>query len=155
MDIDRFRVRHGDRSALDRIETGDTGPFKDKGDAQAGLDKGLERLEQRQKLLYAQDLYALLLVFQGMDAAGKDHVIRHVMSGIGPQATEVHSFKQPSAEEQQHDFLWRAVKALPSRGHIGVFNRSHYEEVLVVRVHKKLLAAEKLPGELVTKKIWD
>jgi len=155
VDINRFRARHGDRRVLERIDTGDTGPFEDKDAAEATIDKGLERLEQRQKLLYAQDRYSLLLIFQGMDAAGKDHLIRHVMSGIGPQATEVHSFKQPSAEELQHDFLWRAVKALPARGHIGVFNRSYYEEVLVVRVHRKLLDAEHLPADLVTKKIWD
>ena len=155
MDINRYRARHGDRRILERIDTDDTGPFKDKDAAGETIDKGLERLEKRQKLLYAQDRYSLLLIFQGMDAAGKDHLIRHVMSGIGPQATEVHSFKQPSAEELQHDFLWRAVKALPARGHIGVFNRSYYEEVLVVRVHRKLLDAEHLPAELVTKKIWD
>jgi PPK2 family polyphosphate:nucleotide phosphotransferase len=153
--IDRFRVRHNDRKALTRHATDDTGPFKDKDAANASLEKGLKTLAERQELLYAQDRYALLLVFQGMDGAGKDHVIRHVMSGVSPQATDVHSFKQPSAEELDHDYLWRAVKALPERGRIGIFNRSHYEEVLAVRVHPEYLEAQKLPSALVTKKIWD
>jgi PPK2 family polyphosphate:nucleotide phosphotransferase len=155
VNIDRYRARHGDRRALDRFDPEDTGPFKQKDAAEADLDKGLKRLGDRQRLLYAQDRYALLLIFQGMDAAGKDHVIRHVMSGIGPQGSEVHSFKEPSAEELQHDYLWRAVKALPPRGHIGVFNRSHYEEVLVVRVHKAALESQHLPRSLVTKRLWD
>ena len=155
MDIDRFRARNGDRRALDRVDPDDTGPFTHKAGAEADLDKGLERLAKRQRLLYAQDRYALLLIFQGMDAAGKDHVIRHVMSGIGPQGTDVRDFKAPSQEELQHDYLWRVVKALPARGHIGVFNRSHYEEVLVVRVHEDALESQKLPRELVTKRIWD
>ena len=155
MNVDRFRVRHGDRKALARHDTGDTGPFKDKDAANAHLDKGLKKLEERQELLYAQDRYALLLVFQCMDGAGKDHVIRHVMAGVSPQGTDVHSFKQPSAEELDHDFLWRASKALPERGRIGIFNRSYYEEVLVVRVHPKFLDAQKLPPALVTKHIWD
>ncbi|HXD23235.1 MAG TPA: polyphosphate kinase 2 family protein [Gemmatimonadaceae bacterium] len=156
MNVDRFRARHGDRRALDRFDPDDTGPFKNRDAAAADLTKGLERLEKRQKLLYAQDRYSLLLIFQGMDAAGKDHAIRHVMSGIGPQGAEVHSFKQPSNEELDHDFLWRSVKVLPARGRIGVFNRSYYEEVLVVRVHPDaLLGKEKLPKALVTKKIWE
>ena len=155
MNLDRFRVRHDDRKALARHETDDTGPFKDKDAADAHLHKGLKRLAERQARLYAQDRYAMLLIFQGMDAAGKDHVIRHVMSGVSPQGTEVHSFKQPSAEELDHDYLWRAVKALPERGRVGIFNRSYYEEVLVVRVHPKFLDAQKLPPPLVTKRIWD
>jgi len=155
VNADRYRVRHGDRKSLARHETGDTGPFKDKEAAIAHLDKGLRRLGKRQALLYAQDRYALLLIFQGMDGAGKDHVIRHVMSGVSPQGTEVHSFKRPSAEELDHDYLWRAAKALPERGRIGIFNRSHYEEVLAVRVHPEYLGAQKLPPALVTKKIWD
>src|SRR5690348_6515335 len=108
MKVDRFRARHGDRHPLDRFDPEDTGPFTDKDAAEADLTRGLERLEKRQRLLYAQDRYSLLLIFQGMDAAGKDHVMRHVMSGIGPQGTDVHSFKQPSAEELDHDFLWRS-----------------------------------------------
>jgi PPK2 family polyphosphate:nucleotide phosphotransferase len=154
VDIDRFRVRHGDGKALARHEPDEMGPFKDKDDSGTHLEKGLKRLAERQQLLYATDRYALLLIFQGMDAAGKDHLIRHVMSGVSPQGTEVHSFKQPSAEELQHDYLWRAVKVLPPRGHIGIFNRSYYEEVAIVRVHPTLLDAEKLP-EPVTKHVWD
>jgi PPK2 family polyphosphate:nucleotide phosphotransferase len=153
MNVDRFRVRHGDRNALSRHDSDETGPFKDKDDAQPHLEKGLKRLAEREQLLYATDRYALLLIFQGMDAAGKDHLIRHVMSGVSPQGTEVHSFKQPSAEELQHDYLWRAVKVLPPRGHIGIFNRSYYEEVGIVRVHPKLLDAQKLPR--TTKHLWD
>ena len=155
MDVDRFRVKHGDRKALIRHDTDETGPFKDKDDANDHIQKGLKRLAEREPLLYAEGRWALLLIFQGMDAAGKDHMIRHLMSGISPQGTEVHSFKQPSAEELQHDYLWRAVKALPPRGHIGIFNRSYYEELTVVRVHPTLLDAEKLPSPLVTKYIWE
>ena len=154
MNSDRFRVRHGDRRALSRYDTREVGPFRDKEDAAENLKSGLERLEKRQQLLYAQDRYALLLIFQGMDAAGKDHVIRHVMSGVSPQGTDVHSFKQPSSEELDHDYLWRSTRVLPERGRIGIFNRSYYEEVLVVRVHQRLLDAEKLPPSLVTKRIW-
>jgi PPK2 family polyphosphate:nucleotide phosphotransferase len=153
MDVDRFRVRHGDRKVLRRLDPDETGPFKHKDDAAAHLEKGLKRLAEREQLLYATDRYALLLIFQGMDAAGKDHLIRHVMSGVSPQGTEVHSFKQPSAEELQHDYLWRAVKVLPPRGHIGIFNRSYYEEVAIVRVHPTLLDAQKLPR--VTNEVWD
>jgi PPK2 family polyphosphate:nucleotide phosphotransferase len=155
VDIDRFRVRHGDRKALARHDPDHVGSFKDKDDAASHLKKGLERLSEREQLLYAKDRYALLLIFQGMDAAGKDHVIKHVMSGVNPQGTEVHSFKKPSDEELQHDFLWRAAKVLPGRGRIGIFNRSYYEEVAVVRVHPDNLEAEKLPSSLVTKKIWE
>src|SRR5947199_6500938 len=107
----------------------------------------MERLEARQKLLYAQNEYALLLIFQGMDAAGKDSAIKHVLSGVNPQGTEVHAFKQPSAEELAHSFLWRAAKALPARGRLGIFNRSYYEDVLVVRVHPQLVAARHLPDD--------
>jgi PPK2 family polyphosphate:nucleotide phosphotransferase len=155
MDIDRFRVRPDDRRAIKRIGTDQTGPFKSKNAAQDHLQKGLERLEKLQGQLYAHDRYALLLIFQGMDAAGKDHVIKHVMSGVDPQGTQVHSFKQPSSEELDHDFLWRTTKALPERGRIGIFNRSYYEEVLVVRVHKELLDTQKLPAKCITRKIWD
>jgi PPK2 family polyphosphate:nucleotide phosphotransferase len=155
VNVDPYRVRHNDRKALARHGTGDTGPFRHKDAALAHLEKGLQRLGRRQALLYAQDRYALLLIFQGMDGAGKDHVIRHVMSGVSPQGTDVHSFKRPSSEELDHDYLWRAVKALPERGRIGIFNRSHYEEVLAVRVHPEYLGAQKLPPELVTQKIWD
>jgi PPK2 family polyphosphate:nucleotide phosphotransferase len=154
MRTDRFRVRPGDRTALHRHDPGDTGPFHDKETAVAHLEKGLARLNALQELLYAQDRYALLLIFQGMDAAGKDSAIRHVMAGVSPQGTDVHAFKQPSEEELDHDYLWRASKVLPARGHIGIFNRSYYEEVLVVRIHQSLLDAQKLPRPRITPRIW-
>jgi len=154
MHVDRFRVRPGDRKVLLRQAPDDTTPFADKAEALPHMQKGIARLDTLQEMLYAQDRYALLLIFQGMDAAGKDHVIRHVMSGVDPQGTQVHAFKQPSAEELDHDYLWRAVKALPERGRIGIFNRSYYEEVLVVRIHRPLLDAQKLPPSRVTGRIW-
>jgi len=152
--VDRFRVRHGDRSALSRHRPDDTANLSSEKIARKHLKKGIERLTTRQELLYAQNEYALLVIFQGMDASGKDSAIKHVMSGVNPQATDVHSFKQPSQEELSHDFLWRAVKHLPARGRIGIFNRSYYEDVLVVRVHPELLAAQHLPDECVTPRIW-
>jgi PPK2 family polyphosphate:nucleotide phosphotransferase len=155
MRIDRYRVRAGDRTVLQRHSTNDTGPFDGRDEAQTHLEKGLARLNALQEKLYAQGQWALLLIFQGMDAAGKDSVIRHVMAGVSPQGTDVHSFKQPSVEELDHDFLWRAVKALPGRGRIGIFNRSYYEDVLVVRVHAEILKAQKLPPSLVTRRIWE
>ncbi|MBV8809898.1 MAG: polyphosphate kinase 2 family protein [Acidobacteriaceae bacterium] len=118
------------------------------------LKQGIERLSDLQQKLYAHDRWALLLIFQAMDAGGKDSVIRHVMSGVNPQGCQVYSFKQPSAEDLSHDYLWRASKGLPQRGHIGIFNRSYYEEVLVVRVHPDLLAAQRVPQPLITKKLW-
>ena len=124
MDVDRFRVRRGDRGALARHKPDNTGLFTSKADAQVHLLKGLARLEERRQLLYAQDRYALLLVFQGMDGSGKDSVIRHVMSGVSPEGIDVHAFKQPSTEELDHDYLWRSAKVLPERGHIaGIFNQ--------------------------------
>ncbi len=119
------------------------------------LQLGVEALSALQDILYAQDKYSLLVIFQAMDAAGKDGAIKHVMSGINPQGCQVSSFKGPSAEELDHDFLWRCQKHLPERGRIGIFNRSYYEEVLVVRVHEKILKSQKLPEELVTKDIWE
>jgi PPK2 family polyphosphate:nucleotide phosphotransferase len=139
---------------LTRHRPDDKGQFESRDAALQHLKKGIERLRARQELLYAQNEYALLLIFQGMDASGKDSAIKHVMSGINPQGTEVHSFKAPSTEELSHDFLWRAVKALPGRGRIGIFNRSYYEEVLVVRVHPELLASERLPASCVTPRVW-
>jgi PPK2 family polyphosphate:nucleotide phosphotransferase len=112
-------------------------------------------MRKLQDMLYAQDCWSLLLIFQALDAAGKDGTINHVMSGVNPEGVQVYSFKQPSSIEMQHDFLWRTTRDLPERGHIGIFNRSYYEEVLIVRVHPKLLEAEKLPPSLVTKNIWD
>jgi PPK2 family polyphosphate:nucleotide phosphotransferase len=126
----------------------------DMNDVNPMLAEGITRLTELQQRLYAHGQWALLVVLQGMDAAGKDGVVKHVMSGINPEGCEVHSFKAPSAEELEHDFLWRTSKALPARGHIGIFNRSHYEEVLVVRVHPDMLAQQKLPPRRVGKNIW-
>ena len=153
-DFDRFRVRPDRRLDLRDHDPGDTGPFGGKQDASGRLERGLERLVELQELLYAQDRWAVLLIFQAMDAAGKDSAIKHVMSGLNPQGTQVTSFKKPSDEEIDHDFLWRCVKALPERGRIGIFNRSYYEEVLVVRVHQEILERQKLPDRVITKDIW-
>ena len=128
---------------------------EDKPKAKEALALGVELLAELQDMLYAQDRYALLLIFQAMDAAGKDGAIKHVMSGINPQGCQVYSFKAPSSEDLDHDFLWRCMRCLPERGRIGIFNRSYYEETLVVRVHKELLDKQHLPPALVTKDIWD
>ena len=154
MNVTRYQVRPGDRTALDRHPPDDSGPFGGKQEALEHLQKGIDRLAARQEQLYAQGKHALLLIFQGMDASGKDSAISHVMSGVNPLGTDVHAFKQPSSEELSHDFLWRAVKALPARGRIGLFNRSYYEEVLVVRVHPEILAGQRLPVERVTPHVW-
>ncbi|GGC76821.1 polyphosphate kinase 2 family protein [Chelatococcus reniformis] len=151
-----FRVADGRDFRLDAFDPGDTCGLKmDKGDAAELLQRGTEWLAEEQEMLYAQDRWSLLLVFQAMDAAGKDGTIKHVMSGINPQGCQVFSFKQPSREDLDHDFLWRYVKCLPERGRIGIFNRSYYEEVLVVRVHEEILKAQNLPPQLVGKRIWD
>jgi PPK2 family polyphosphate:nucleotide phosphotransferase len=151
----RFRVSPGKRFRLKDFDPTDTAGFDiAKAQAQEILTTGIARLGELQELLYAQDQWGALVIFQAPDAAGKDSTIKHVLSGLNPQGVEVSSFKQPSSEELDHDFLWRCVKRLPPRGHIGIFNRSYYEEVLVVRVHEELLKAEKVPPELVTKKIW-
>ncbi len=153
--IDRYRVRSGEAPRLSDRDPADTGGLDlPKDEAEELLRQGMERLRGLQDRLYAQDRWALLLVFQAMDAAGKDGTIKHVLSGVNPQGVEVFSFKVPSAEELDHNFLWRSARCLPERGRIGIFNRSYYEEVLVVRVHSELLAAEKLPAGLVTGKIW-
>jgi PPK2 family polyphosphate:nucleotide phosphotransferase len=149
-----YRVTRGSRFRLKDINPRETRAVKSKDDAQEVLTKGVERLCELQEKLYAQDRWAILLIFQAMDAAGKDSTIKHVMSGINPQGCQVHSFKAPSAEELDHDFLWRATVRLPERGRIGIFNRSYYEETLVVRVHPDLLAKQRLPEELVNKQIW-
>jgi len=151
---DRFRVRPDKKFRLEDHDPGFTGRFDSKEDGTRHLQEGLKKLCSLQEMLYAQDQWALLLVFQAMDAAGKDSVIKHVMSGLNPQGCQVYSFKQPSSEELDHDFLWRTTRALPERGRIGVFNRSYYEEVLVVRVHPNILAKQKLPPALVTDRIW-
>ncbi len=150
-----YRVENGRKFRLKDVDPGDTAGMKlDKSKAADALEKGVKLLADLQDKLYAQDKRALLLVFQAMDAAGKDGTIKHVMSGVNPQGCQVFSFKAPSAEELDHDFLWRTMKCLPERGRIGIFNRSYYEEVLVVRVHQEILRAQKLPPSLVTKKIW-
>jgi PPK2 family polyphosphate:nucleotide phosphotransferase len=149
-----FRVEPGQKFRLKDRDPADTAGFKSKIEARERLALGCERLRELQEKFYAYRRWALLLVLQAMDAAGKDSTIEHVMSGVNPQGCEVFSFKQPSAEELDHDYLWRAAKCLPERGRIGVFNRSYYEEVLVVRVHANLLAAERLPPELVSEDIW-
>jgi PPK2 family polyphosphate:nucleotide phosphotransferase len=154
MDMNRFRVRPGQKVDLHRYDPTDTGPFKNKQKATERLARTLGRMIELQDVLYADNRWALLLVFQAMDAAGKDSAIKHVMSGLNPQGTQVFSFKRPSDEELDHDYLWRTVKALPERGRIGIFNRSYYEEVLVVRVHPEILGGQRLPDHLVTRDIW-
>jgi PPK2 family polyphosphate:nucleotide phosphotransferase len=152
-----YRVDDGRDFRLAHCDPGDTLPFdrKDKDHAEQELKQGVKRLAELQDMLYAQDRWSLLLIFQAMDAAGKDGAIKHVFSGINPQGCQVISFKAPSHEELDHDYLWRCFRALPERGRIGIFNRSYYEEVLVVRVHSELLDAQKLPPRLVTRDIWD
>ncbi len=150
-----YRIVKGSKFRLNDIDPGDTGKFKSDEHAAELLTTGVKLMSEMQKKLYAQDKWSLLLIFQAMDAAGKDGTISHVMSGINPQGCQVTSFKAPSTLELDHDFLWRSTLALPERGRIGIFNRSYYEEVLVVRVHKELLKAEKIPESLVTKHIWD
>lgn len=152
-----FRVTNGDKFRLKDYDPGDTLELKseDKPRAKEALALGVEALAALQDKLYAQDKWAVLLVFQAMDAAGKDGAIKHVMSGVNPQGCQVFSFKSPSAEDLDHDYLWRSMKCLPNRGHIGIFNRSYYEETLVVRVHPEFLAKQKLPPSLVTKHIWE
>jgi PPK2 family polyphosphate:nucleotide phosphotransferase len=149
-----FRIDDGRRFRLDAVEPADTRGLRSSTDAEKLLQRGVELLSELQEKLYAQDRWALLLIFQAMDAAGKDSAIKHVMSGVNPQGCEVFSFKQPSSEELNHDFLWRTSRDLPERGRIGIFNRSYYEEVLVVRVHQHLLAAQRMSPSLVTKHIW-
>ena len=143
MNVDRFRVRAGDRAALKKHRPDFCVQSGGKEAAIERLQQGIARLRERDELLYAQDQYALLVVFQGVDAAGKDTAIKHVMSGLSPQATDVHAFKVPSSEELHHDYLWRVHNAMPENGQIGIFNRSHYEDVLIVRVHG-----------LVPKSVW-
>lgn len=152
MDIAKFKVSHADFKLSD-IKTNDTGKLKSKEEAEKQLTENIERMVELQSKLYAQDKYATLIIFQAMDTAGKDGAIKHVMAGLNPQATQVHSFKQPSVEELNHDYLWRANKSLPERGHIGIFNRSYYEEVLVVKVHN-LIDTQKIPPKFITQDIW-
>jgi PPK2 family polyphosphate:nucleotide phosphotransferase len=155
--IDPYRVTKGKGFRLKDFDPGDTRNIKSdrKEEAKEMLAQGVEWLAEEQDKLYAQDRWSVLLVFQAMDAAGKDGTIKHVMSGVNPQGCQVYSFKQPSSEDLDHDFLWRYVKCLPERGRIGIFNRSYYEEVLVVRVHKELLERQKLPRQVLGKRIWE
>ncbi|HXF47213.1 MAG TPA: ADP-polyphosphate phosphotransferase [Burkholderiaceae bacterium] len=152
IDVERFRVRPRARVDLARWPTRVAPAYASKEDYERRLAENRARLAELQEKLYAHDRYALLLIFQAMDAAGKDGAIKHVMSGVNPQGCQVFSFKHPSAEELDHDFLWRAQRALPERGRIGIFNRSYYEEVLIVRVRPEILAAQKLPA--VGRDIW-
>ena len=153
-----FRVTKGEDFRLKDVDPANTLSFTkqaDKPRAKEALAMGVMALADLQEKLYAQDKWALLLIFQAMDAAGKDGAIKHVMSGINPQGCQVHSFKAPSSEDLDHDYLWRCSKVLPNRGQIGIFNRSYYEKVLVVRVHPEFLAEEKLPSQLVSRNIWE
>jgi PPK2 family polyphosphate:nucleotide phosphotransferase len=152
--IQAYRVTDGSTFRLKDVDPGDTGGASARQLAQDWPQWGVGRLQKLQEKLYAQDRWGLLLIFQAMDAAGKDGTIKHVMTGINPQGCQVYSFKAPSAEELDHDFLWRTTKCLPERGRIGIFNRSYYEEVLVVRVHPRILEQQRLPQALVTRKIW-
>jgi len=150
-----FRVEDGKDFRLKNYDPSDTGHLKSRDHAEDLLQKGIVRMAELQDKLYAQDRWAVLLLFQAMDAAGKDGAIKHVMTGLNPQGCQVYSFKAPSPEELNHDFLWRTSRCLPERGHIGIFNRSYYEEVLVVRVHQELLNAQRIPPQLVDKNIWE
>jgi PPK2 family polyphosphate:nucleotide phosphotransferase len=151
-----YRITKGGKFRLKDNDPGDTMGFKSeaKPRAREALALGVQVLAELQDVLYAQDTWGVLLIFQAMDAAGKDGAIKHVMSGVNPQGCQVHSFKSPSAEDLDHDYLWRAMKCLPNRGNIGIFNRSYYEETLVVRVHPEFLDRQKIPPTLITKNIW-
>jgi PPK2 family polyphosphate:nucleotide phosphotransferase len=152
-----YRVTNGEKFRLKDVDPRDTGKLKseDKPRAKEALQTGVEALAELQDMLYAQDRWSVLLIFQAMDAAGKDGTIKHVMSGVNPQGCQVASFKAPTSTDLDHDYMWRCQKELPERGRIGIFNRSYYEETLVVRVHPEFLAGQKLPPEVVTKDIWE
>jgi PPK2 family polyphosphate:nucleotide phosphotransferase len=153
MDIEKFKAKQKTRINLSAISTDFSGKFDSKDEAFELLEKNIRKMADLQDKLYAEDKYSMLIIFQAMDAAGKDSAVKHVMSGLNPQGTEVFSFKQPSTEELNHDYMWRTTKSLPERGRIGIFNRSYYEEVLIVRVHN-LIKSEKIPPELISKEIW-
>lgn len=153
MDISEYKIKEGRKVKLSEISTDDTGKYDSKTEAQAQLEENIERMAELQDKLYAQDRYSVLIILQAMDTAGKDGAIKHVMSGLNPQGTYVQSFKQPSAEELDHDYLWRINKHLPERGRIGIFNRSYYEEVLVVKVHN-IIQVQQLPDEIKNENIW-
>ncbi len=151
-----FRVTNGDKFRLKDVDPDDTLGYsdEDKLRAKSALANGIQTLAEMQDMLYAQDKWAVLLIFQAMDAAGKDGAIKHVMSGINPQGCQVYSFKAPTSEELDHDYLWRCIKNMPERGRIGIFNRSYYEETLVVRVHPEILEKQNIPPKLITKNVW-
>ncbi len=151
--VEDFLVKPGSELVLSELQTDYTGTFNSKKEAEKLLHKNIKKMQKLQSKLYAENKYSVLIIFQAMDAAGKDGTIKHVMSGLNPQGTQVFSFKQPSPEELDHGFLWRINKSLPERGRIGIFNRSHYEEVLVVRVHN-LIKTQKIPEELINNDIW-
>jgi PPK2 family polyphosphate:nucleotide phosphotransferase len=151
----RYAVEGGKHFRLKDFDPADTGHWRSKENAEEALQKGIVCTAELQDKLYAQDRWSLLLIFQAMDAAGKDGIIKHVMSGVNPQGCQVYSFKAPSDLELQHDFLWRTTRCLPERGHIGIFNRSYYEEVLVVRVHPDILNSQKMPPSLIGKNVWE
>src|SRR5437667_8495709 len=153
--VEKYRITKGEKFRLKDYDPADTNGVKSKQHAEDILERRVGLLSDTQEKLYAQDRWALLLIFQAMDAAGKDGAIKHVMSGVNPQGCDVHAFKSPSPEELNRDYLWRNHKVVPERGKIGIFNRSYYEEVLVVRVHPTFLRAQKLPDRLVTKHIWE
>jgi PPK2 family polyphosphate:nucleotide phosphotransferase len=152
--VDRFRVRPGARIKMADYESADTTPYSDRAEAEGQLEQELARIAELQDRLYAEHRWSLLLIFQAMDGAGKDSVIKHVLKGLNPQGTHAYAFKAPSSTELDHDYMWRCMKELPPRGGIGIFNRSYYEEVLVVKVEPGILVRENLPESLVTKKIW-
>ena len=149
-----YRIDQGKNFRIKDFDPAETGDLRSKDDAKEMLERGIEELIELQDKLYAQDRWAVLLIFQGMDAAGKDSAIKHVMSGVNPQGCQVCSFKTPTSEELNHDYLWRCNRVLPERGKIGIFNRSYYEEVLVVRVHRDILKGEQIPELLINKNIW-
>lgn len=151
---DPYRINHGKKFRLKDFDPASTAHVHSKEHVQELLAKGIADMRPLQDKLYAQDRWSVLIILQGMDAAGKDGLIKHVMSGVNPQGCEVHSFKQPSLEELNHDYMWRSNQRLPERGHIGIFNRSYYEEVLVLRVHPAILKNERVPEELITKNVW-
>jgi PPK2 family polyphosphate:nucleotide phosphotransferase len=154
--VEAYRITKGKQFELKDIDPDDTRGLESefKQEAKEHLAQGIERLAELQEMLYAQDRWGVLIIFQAMDAAGKDSTIKHVMSGVNPQGCQVYSFKAPSSQELDHDYMWRCVKALPERGRIGIFNRSYYEEVLVVRVHEEILKTQKIPPHLVTDSLW-
>jgi PPK2 family polyphosphate:nucleotide phosphotransferase len=154
IDIKRFRVPPGRRLTLDKYDPTDTFPFEEKAGTRRLLQKRVRRLYELTELLYAQNRWSVLFIFQAMDGAGKDSAIKHVMRGLDPKSTQVYSFKSPSAEELNHDFMWRCMKALPERGRIGIFNRSYYEDVLISRVHPGLIENQHLPKRLVNGSLW-